>query len=142
MTLLDSSAIVKDMIRQALEPDRYGVIDNAAFQPPGRAGDLPFDHTDHCINNVRQALMCNADVTPNVVQYNKAAKKNWAQLDVVHTVTRLPISRCTTSHPLCLQCKDFDQIQAWAQENFLENPDKHDHSHAVRHGRAVIADGA
>lgn len=42
--------------------------------------------------------MCNADITPNVIQWDPQTHRNWARLDVVHT------------------CRDFEKIQDWAKD--------------------------
>lgn len=64
--------------------------------PPAGPDEEPFDHVDNCVNNLRQALMCNADLTPVVTQWDAASHRNWARLDVVHT------------------CKDWNAVHQWA----------------------------
>lgn len=97
---------IQDYIRKSLYPEHYGHKihdhdDGNEFAPPGDPNDPPFDHLDHCINNVRQALMCNADLTPVVVQWDAETRRNWARLDVVHT------------------CKDWDAVHQWAVDGHI-----------------------
>lgn len=66
--------------------------------PPGDPGDPPFDHLDHCFNSIRETLMCSADVTPAVFQWDPKTQKNWGRVDVEHT------------------CRDWDRIIEWAKE--------------------------
>jgi len=75
-----------------VEAQRYG---NALDDNP----DHRIDHVDHCIQAVRQSLMCNADLTPNVWVWNEQRKLAQVRFDVLHT------------------CKDWDALQAWAEEN-------------------------
>jgi len=89
-----------DMVRKALTPERY----HHALHRPGlpipepKAGEPAFDHIDHCINSVRESLMCSADIAPNVFQWGEGEKRNGARLDVEHT------------------CTNFEQLQGWARE--------------------------
>ncbi|KAF7981254.1 hypothetical protein HWV62_34131 [Athelia sp. TMB] len=48
-----------DYLRQNLYPDYYGHHHDhgGVIAPPEGPDDEPFDHLDHCINNVRSALM-------------------------------------------------------------------------------------
>ncbi|KAF7978950.1 hypothetical protein HWV62_44175 [Athelia sp. TMB] len=86
-----------DYIRYALYPEYYGPQDHTGIiAPPGGPDEEPFDHLDHCLNNVRSALMCNADLTPVVTQWDAGTHRNWVRLDVVHT------------------CKDWDAVHQWA----------------------------
>lgn len=98
----------QNFVRKALYPEHYNDTDRhlahaTSSIPPQTPGDLsePFDHLDHCINNVREALMCNADLTPVVVQWDPATHWHYAHLDVVHT------------------CKDWDAIQRWAVDHAM-----------------------
>ena len=74
------------MVRQALRPDRY---------PPVTLAD-GFDHTAHCVNSIRQSIMCSTDVTPNVWSWDERRQRNFPRLDSVHT------------------CRNFEKIKEWA----------------------------
>ncbi|KZP22482.1 hypothetical protein FIBSPDRAFT_824591 [Athelia psychrophila] len=97
-----------NFVRKALYPEHYNDSNRhhahaTTSIPPQTPGDLsePFDHLDHCINNVREALMCNADLTPVVVQWDPDTQWHYAHLDVVHT------------------CKDWVAIQGWAVDHAM-----------------------
>jgi hypothetical protein len=49
-------------------------------------------HLDHCIDTIRQSMICNADITPNVYQWSEEAGELRARATVVH------------------ECKDFDKV--------------------------------
>ncbi len=57
-------------------------------------------HMAHCVGHVRQALMCNADITPIVWQWEEDAQLVRRKDDVPHT------------------CKSFERIHQWAKERF------------------------
>jgi len=60
----------QDMVRKAIWPDRYP--QHGRFQNlTGVAGTPLFDHTDHCLNSLRESLMCNADTTPFIWRWSK-----------------------------------------------------------------------
>jgi len=83
-----------NMIRKALHPERYGPI------PLGTMDDRypPFDHVDHCVNSIRESLMCAADISANTFVYDEYLGTDVPRLDVWHT------------------CRDFGKIQVWARE--------------------------
>ncbi|KAF7617342.1 hypothetical protein AFLA_005383 [Aspergillus flavus NRRL3357] len=60
-----------------------------------------FRHWDHCIDSIRQALMCHADVSPIPFHINVPARKGiFPRLATTHT------------------CRNFTKIQEWARERF------------------------
>lgn len=61
------------------------------------------EHLDHCIDVLRQSLMCAADITPNVFQYSPK-----------HGQVR---PRSTVLH----ECRDFDRIKKWAVERDVKD---------------------
>lgn len=73
------------------------------------------DHIDHCLNSIRESLMCNADLTPNVWSFNEELNVSQVRFDVQHT------------------CKDWSKLKAWAEENkaSVEFTDDHDTHGAV-----------
>ncbi len=72
-----------------------------------------FHHWDHCVDMLRQTLMCHADVSP--IPFHVNSPKNTAI-----------VPRLETTHT----CRDFGRIQQWAREHaagewdFSVNPDK------------------
>lgn len=58
-------------------------------------------HLDHCIDQIRQALMCAADVSTGWLEWNEESKMNLAIMSTTHS------------------CRRFDKIQEWAKERKL-----------------------
>lgn len=59
--------------------------------------------TDHCVDSIRQSLMCNADITPIVWEWDSVKK------------AALPNAR--TTHV----CRDYQMISSWASERQLRS---------------------
>lgn len=57
---------------------------------------------DHCIDQIRQAIICHADVTP--MEWHVQSDKLILKTDTVHT------------------CRDFDEIHSWARSKESKNP--------------------
>ncbi|PPR03482.1 hypothetical protein CVT26_007888 [Gymnopilus dilepis] len=73
-------------VRRALHRDRYA--DDT---------DLDDEHVSHCIDTIRQSLMCNADTSVNV----------WQWSNEVSAV----VGYSTQAH----SCKNFDKLREWAR---------------------------
>ncbi|EIM79520.1 uncharacterized protein STEHIDRAFT_163559 [Stereum hirsutum FP-91666 SS1] len=101
-----------NMIRQALYPDRYGAMNSTLFLVDLRApqemnfeeplAKVPFDHVAHCINSIRESLICSADITPNVWYWDERVQRSIPSFDVVH------------------ECRDFGALKEWALERQLD----------------------
>lgn len=61
---------------------------------------------EHCIEQLRQQVMCAGDVTPIPVKYVASINKSYVYSDVVHT------------------CRNFDMIQSWMLETFNAQPER------------------
>jgi hypothetical protein len=61
-------------------------------------------HIDHCIDTIRQYMMCNADITPTTWVWDAKEGKSKAVANVAHT------------------CRNFDDVKAWAMERRLVIP--------------------
>lgn len=55
-------------------------------------------HMDHCIDSIRQSLMCSSDITPLPYAW-------WPKYQLV-----LPVAAAQHT------CRDFDAIRDWARE--------------------------
>lgn len=93
------------MVRKALHPERYKM-----YEPPSLLGLGPFDHIDHCLNGIRESLMCSADITPNTWLWEEKYGYNIPRIDTVHT------------------CRDFEKIKDWAEARHINSFDKSVHS--------------
>jgi Mycotoxin biosynthesis protein UstYa len=84
------------MIRQSVRPDYYKGV--APGMVNGHEEDLLFGprHVAHCIESIRQALMCHVDVTPYTWVWNNE--------------TQIMKNVFATPHT----CRNFDKIRDWA----------------------------
>ncbi|PYI07694.1 hypothetical protein BO78DRAFT_366516 [Aspergillus sclerotiicarbonarius CBS 121057] len=92
-------------LRMLLYPERYPGMDdlkdeNGTIQRDNDA----FRHWDHCIDSLRQAIMCHADVSPISFHVNVPAKTGiFPRLATTHT------------------CRNFTKIQDWARHHEAGN---------------------
>ena len=63
------------------------------------------EHSEHCIDMLRQTHMCMPDTTPGVWQWDKGSKQAMITWDVTHT------------------CLKYDKIHDWAASRALETYD-------------------
>jgi len=84
-----------NLVRQGLYPDYY------ADPVTGAIGGVPKedwpDHLSHCLDNVRQALMCSSDISLVVWQWGEVENRASIRMDTVHS------------------CRNFDRIADWAK---------------------------
>ena len=85
----------QNTIRKALHRDYYGRLHDDAQL----AGFLGAGHVAGCVDALRQALMCAADVGVVVWQWDEDRKRVSPRTDVAHT------------------CRDFDRIRDWGRRN-------------------------
>ena len=94
------------MIRQALSPDYYQPNTPNIINGHTEDGLLGPYHIKHCINQIRQAIMCYGDITPYVWQWNETYNTNQNLINTPHT------------------CRNFDKIRDWARpENHGGSPE-------------------
>ncbi|KAF6788128.1 hypothetical protein CSOJ01_15098 [Colletotrichum sojae] len=67
---------------------------------------MGIEHLEHCIDALRQSLMCSADVTPIPWIWREEDHEAKAVAEIAHT------------------CRDFEAIRAWAKENRAEHFDR------------------
>lgn len=78
-------------IRKALRPESYASTNRT------RNHSL---HQDHCIEQLRQYIMCSGDMTPIPTKYYAALGRNYVASDVRHT------------------CRDFERLREWVVERY------------------------
>ena len=61
----------------------------------------PFDHTDHCLNYIRESIMCHADTTYTVFQWEEWRHKSFAKFDTLKV------------------CRNWESVQQWAVDHML-----------------------
>ncbi|EFX04069.1 hypothetical protein CMQ_997 [Grosmannia clavigera kw1407] len=87
-----------NMIRKALRPDYY-----KPHLPGPQPGDedelLGPQHIDHCVDALRQSLMCNADISVLVWGWHQGRQRHTERGTILHT------------------CKRFDKIHEWARQH-------------------------
>lgn len=91
----------KNKLRQHIYPEYYG---NHSFIPH-RTHERTVKHLDHCIDMLRQKIMCDADIS--VITYN------W------YDDSDYPIAKFDTQH----KCRDFNALQDWARERRAKTSD-------------------
>lgn len=79
-------------VRQALHKDHY---------PHNH--HLTEDHVSHCIDSIRQSLMCSADISVNVWQWSQ-------ELSAV-------VGYSTQAH----SCRNFDKLKDWARSRRIQD---------------------
>ncbi|KAK4222474.1 hypothetical protein QBC38DRAFT_375052 [Podospora fimiseda] len=89
-------------IRKVFYPEVYGGLEETKFKNGtiNRDTDM-FRHWDHCIDSIRQTLMCHADVSPIPFHVNVPVNQGiFPRLATTHT------------------CKNFTKLQEWAKQNW------------------------
>ncbi|KAF5328206.1 hypothetical protein D9619_013399 [Psilocybe cf. subviscida] len=82
-----------NFIRKALHPNYY---------PAQRLGTPENNlHVSHCVDSIRQSLMCSADISTVVWQWDAAQQNNTFQGEIAH------------------KCRNFGMIQDWARERAI-----------------------
>ncbi|TDZ33117.1 Cyclochlorotine biosynthesis protein O [Colletotrichum spinosum] len=80
-------------LRMSVWPDYYADDYHAAI--------LKKDHLAHCIDSIRQSIMCHSDVTPLVLQWDEELQKSRHRANMPHT------------------CRDFNKIRDWARKRAI-----------------------
>lgn len=89
-------------LRKVLYPEVYGGLDALKLDNGtiNRETDM-FRHWDHCVDSIRQTLMCHADVSPIPFHINVPANTGiFPRLATTHT------------------CRNFTKIQEWSKEHW------------------------
>ncbi|KAI9647635.1 hypothetical protein NHQ30_004020 [Ciborinia camelliae] len=85
-----------------LTPDQISTADSLNTSDP----ILELSHIEHCIDDLRQSLMCSADVTPLSWIWDPGNEGERPQAKVYAEVAHT--------------CRDFEMIVAWAREHRVE----------------------
>ncbi|KAE8378327.1 hypothetical protein BDV26DRAFT_281127 [Aspergillus bertholletiae] len=85
--------VLDDVIRQSWYPERYG---RGMYHPNGTLDYCQWLHYDHCLDQVRQALMCAADTSVIFFEWSELSNASRPRVDNLHT------------------CRNFDKIRDWA----------------------------
>ncbi|TPX18223.1 uncharacterized protein E0L32_002732 [Thyridium curvatum] len=66
---------------------------------------LETEHVEHCIESLRQSIMCHSDITPLVSQWNSEKQQMELRSSVVHS------------------CRSFQRVREWASDHQLKFSD-------------------
>jgi Mycotoxin biosynthesis protein UstYa len=90
--------MMQNAVRIALAQDYYReILDASHFDPV--EGSYGRDHISHCLDAVREAVMCASDISVITWKWNKKAQKALGHGDIIHS------------------CRSFENIQDWAIQN-------------------------
>jgi hypothetical protein len=78
-------------IRQYLYPDYYNITDP----------NIP-DHLDHCLDNLRELVMCKADISLYTYDWIDNYRKPYPNFNIQH------------------ECRNFDAVNDWAKEHSFD----------------------
>ncbi|KAK7943557.1 uncharacterized protein PG986_012670 [Apiospora aurea] len=85
-------------IRISLSQDYYRtVLDSSHFDPA--EGSYGRDHISHCLDALREAIMCASDISVITWKWNHKAQRALGHGDIVHT------------------CRNFESIHDWSTKN-------------------------
>ncbi|KAF9497144.1 hypothetical protein BDN71DRAFT_1445169 [Pleurotus eryngii] len=123
-----------DYVRMAIEPERYGNSHSkhSSLEERRASKDLPHvsdtEHVSHCIDMIRQSLMCSADISVISWYMPEASSPEHAPK---------PLPRFDQTR----MCRDFDSLRDWARSRTpdaegLESVMPHaDHGHGNGHSK-------
>ncbi|KAJ5552112.1 hypothetical protein N7494_001490 [Penicillium frequentans] len=80
-----------NLLRRGLSPEHYGHTD----------GEDTKSKANHCIERIRQSIMCAGDLTPSPSRYNPGLGRHYIDEDYSHT------------------CRNFDRLDRWAKERAM-----------------------
>ena len=81
-------SLFQNYLRKGLNRDRYASEEG-----------LDDQHLSHCVDSIRQSLMCNADTSVNVWQWTKTYRNVIGRVNVAHS------------------CRNFEKIKQWALDH-------------------------
>ncbi|KAF7794187.1 hypothetical protein EIP86_005319 [Pleurotus ostreatoroseus] len=90
-----------NVLRKIIHRDYY------ADPITGDIGEIPqkdvAEHTGHCLNMLRQVIMCHADISPIVWHWSERDNEAMAVMNVAHS------------------CRNWESIESWAKEHQLQH---------------------
>ena len=91
------TTFLKNNIRKALDPENYGGHSHGTRSKDPKTNLL---HQDHCIEQLRQYIMCSGDMTPLPTKFYPALGRNYVDSDVPHT------------------CRNFESLHSWVVDRY------------------------
>ncbi|KIN09166.1 hypothetical protein OIDMADRAFT_111443, partial [Oidiodendron maius Zn] len=91
-------------VRKTLFPERYWREYDDYLTAEGERNytSTSAKHFDHCIDSIRQSIMCHGDIATVYWQWMPVRQQPLPRLEITHT------------------CRDFDAIRDWAKEHRLK----------------------
>jgi len=90
-----------DLLRQAVWPDRYNWSTSNDKSTQRRTPR----HLDHCVDSLRQSLMCSADISTLHFEWVPKYHRNYISAKATHT------------------CRNFEKIRQWTKDKTVPNWD-------------------
>ncbi|KZT00104.1 uncharacterized protein LAESUDRAFT_732609, partial [Laetiporus sulphureus 93-53] len=97
-----------NLLRKRLHPEDY--------DPPDADDKVAQEHADHCIDVLRQTLMCVVDINPMIWHWNERVNMTVPKLDVL------------------AECRKWEDVERWSREHFIKTDNVPMASHAVHGG--------
>ncbi|KAH6613836.1 hypothetical protein C7974DRAFT_466359 [Boeremia exigua] len=91
-------------LRKLLYPERFQLLQRLTKDGKIDRNSFAFRHWDHCVDTLRQSLMCQSDVAPLPFHVNIPFNRGI-------------FPRLTTTHT----CRNFTKVQEWAKEHRAPN---------------------
>ncbi|KAI9733819.1 MAG: hypothetical protein M1818_007086 [Claussenomyces sp. TS43310] len=86
-------------LRQLIWPERYQSLEQHVSDPADHEEHI--NHLDHCVDSLRQSLMCHSDISTLWWEWIPSNQRTLAHADTTHT------------------CRNFDKIWQWAVDHEL-----------------------
>lgn len=106
--LVSQSMSSTGIIERTLSYNFQNMIRKRLYAPEDFAPDhqlMGIEHLEHCYDDIRQSLMCNADITPLPWTWVEEEQASKEVAEVAHT------------------CRNYDTIKSWAIENRIRHFD-------------------
>ncbi|KAF4626229.1 hypothetical protein G7Y89_g11930 [Cudoniella acicularis] len=102
-----------NVLRKSFYPERYNM---SMYWPNGTLHHFNWVHYDHCIDLIRQSIMCHADISTLWFKWDEEHHRMKPQLNMMHT------------------CRKFEKLRDWAFERSVTEFDEKKH---IENGRVV-----
>ncbi|PSS12323.1 hypothetical protein M430DRAFT_21419 [Amorphotheca resinae ATCC 22711] len=87
-------------LRKLVWPERYQSLEQHAGKPEDYAEHI--NHLDHCVDTLRQSLMCHSDISTLWWEWIPSSQRTLAHPDTTHT------------------CRNFEKIWQWAADHEMK----------------------
>lgn len=88
---------LQNNLRKALNPEHYG---SHGHEKRSKDPKNILLHQDHCIEQLRQYIMCSGDMTPIPTKFYATLGRNYVDSDALHT------------------CRNFEGLHSWTMDRY------------------------